>query len=184
MSRENGVPPLHLRVLRALIYKFIHITSHRAVVFTLTTRNLKRSQTQQNLAAKRFNDTLEGVKQIRSRNRRILKKLKFIKSLFQPHTETPKTLLSKKSMCIQIIRSLRPTKNLMIAVLFLVIITQSHATNPYHTWNRQNMLGDNISPCAHPNSFRITSTNMSGGMFSQLQAASVPTTYEDPPHRL
>ena len=69
----------------------------------------------------------------------------------------------------------------MIAVLFLIIITQSHATNPYHTWNRQNMLGDNISPCAHPNSFRITSTNMSGGMFSQLQAASVPTTYEDPP---
>jgi hypothetical protein len=56
MSRENGVPPLYLRIIRALIYKFIHITSHRAVVFTLTTRNLKRSQPQQKLAAKRFND--------------------------------------------------------------------------------------------------------------------------------
>ena len=124
---------------------------------------------------------LEETKQTRNHNRRILKKLRMIKSLLIPHTETTKTLHTINAMCIQIIRSFRPTIKLFIPVLFLMIITQTHATNPYHTWNRRNMLGDRITPCAHPNSFRITSTNMNGGMFSQLPAASVPTTYEDPP---
>jgi hypothetical protein len=75
-----------------LIFRFILITSHRAVVFTLTTKNLKRSITQQTLAAKRFEETSEGAKQTRNQNRRILKKLKMIMSLSKPETGTPKTL--------------------------------------------------------------------------------------------
>ena len=165
MSKENGVPQLHLRIIRALIFRFILITSHRAVVFTLTTKNLKRSITQQTLAAKRFEETSEGTKQTRNQNRRILKKFKKIMSLSIPEARTPITLPTINTMCRQILRSFRPTIRLFTVILFLMIITQTHATNPYHTWNRQNMLGDKITPCAHPNSFRITSTNMNGGMF-------------------
>ena len=43
------------------------------------------------------------------------------------------------------------------------------------------MIGDNLGPGLHPHTFRITSTNIGGGMFSNLTAASVPTTESDPP---
>ena len=77
--------------------------------------------------------------------------------------------------------TLRINIKLIVIILLISAITQTHAAKTHHTWNKQDMLGDNLGPGLHPHTFRITSTNIGGGMFSNLAAASVPTTESDPP---
>ena len=77
--------------------------------------------------------------------------------------------------------TLRINIKLIVILLLISAITQTHAAKTHHTWNKQDMLGDNLGPGLHPHTFRITSTNIGGGLFSNLAAASVPTTESDPP---
>ena len=54
----------------------------------------------------------------------------------------------------------------------MIVPTTGHKT--HFSWEKENMVGDYIKPGAHTGTFRITSNNQSGGLFSSLAAALTP----------
>jgi hypothetical protein len=170
-----------MKLARKWISKFLPLTEHRAIIFTTTTRTLGRSEKQKELALKRFQESREGTRQYIHKFGPINNMLKKLRAMNQT-PDAAKTIRPPAYIIRRIITStLRINIKLIVILLLISAITQTHAARTHHTWNRQDMLGDNLGPGLHPHTFRITSTNIGGGMFSNLAAASVPTTQSDPP---
>ena len=170
-------------ILRKLASLLVPLPSQRVIILTTTTQN--RSPTQTTLARSRFVDSPTGTTRARNKALRhikplkpLLRKLAALQTSTTPHPSTPNHAHSLSLSCL--VRALRPSIKLFTIFLFLSAITQTHTLKPlHHTWNKQDMLGDGIKPGPHPHTFRITSTNVSGGLYSMIPAASVPTTEDD-----